>query len=105
MAIIRQVDATCLSVTQLAVATEEAFLAHPDAEVITSFPGLSVLSGARVLAEIGDDRERFADARAIKAYAGAAPVTRAPAEATWSWPGPSRTSAASGNVCPGDDFA
>jgi hypothetical protein len=30
-----------------------------------------------VLAEIGDDRSRFADARALKAYAGAAPVTRA----------------------------
>ncbi|MFD7493693.1 transposase [Streptomyces sp. NPDC059832] len=29
-----------------------------------------------MLAEIGDDRERFADARAMKAYAGAAPVTR-----------------------------
>jgi transposase len=30
-----------------------------------------------VLAEIGDDRNRFADARAVKAYAGSAPVTRA----------------------------
>ncbi|WP_459185591.1 transposase, partial [Streptomyces sp.] len=35
------------------------------------------LTGARVLAEIGDDRSRFADAKALKAYAGAAPVTRA----------------------------
>nr|WP_328707451.1 transposase [Streptomyces sp. GF20] len=77
MALIRQVDAACVSVAQLAVATEETFLVHRDAEIITSFPGLSVLSGARVLAEIGDDRERFANARAMKAYAGAAPVTRA----------------------------
>jgi ferric-dicitrate binding protein FerR (iron transport regulator) len=30
-----------------------------------------------VLAEIGDDRARFADARALKAYAGSAPITRA----------------------------
>ena len=30
-----------------------------------------------MLAEIGDDRARFADARGLKAYAGAAPVTRA----------------------------
>jgi hypothetical protein len=29
------------------------------------------------LAEIGDDPTRFADARGLKAYAGAAPVTRA----------------------------
>ena len=50
---------------------------HPDSAIITSFPGLGSLTGARVLAEIGDDRARFADARALKAYAGAAPVTRA----------------------------
>ncbi|MEV0146514.1 MULTISPECIES: transposase [unclassified Nonomuraea] len=30
-----------------------------------------------MLAELGDDRTRFADARALKAYAGAAPITRA----------------------------
>jgi len=30
-----------------------------------------------VLAEIGDDRSRFADARSLKAYAGSAPITRA----------------------------
>ncbi|WP_325052720.1 transposase [Streptomyces triticirhizae] len=32
---------------------------------------------ARALAEIGDDPDRFTDARALKAYAGSAPVTRA----------------------------
>ena len=30
-----------------------------------------------MLAEIGDDRSRFQDAKGLKAYAGAAPVTRA----------------------------
>jgi transposase len=54
-----------------------AFREHPDVEVITSFPGVGELVGARVLAEIGDDRTRFADARALKAYAGSAPITRA----------------------------
>ncbi|MFE3986408.1 transposase [Nocardia tengchongensis] len=45
--------------------------------MITSFPGLADLTGSRMLAEIGDDRHRFADARALKSYAGSAPVTRA----------------------------
>jgi transposase len=45
--------------------------------VITSFPGLGEQTGARVLAEIGDDRARFANARSLKAFAGSAPVTRA----------------------------
>lgn len=76
-ALLQQLDAACRSVADLSQATEVTFLDHPDAEIITSFPGLSVISGARILAEIGDDRERFADAKAIKAYAGAAPVTRA----------------------------
>lgn len=45
--------------------------------MLLSFPGLGVQLGARVLAEIGDDHGRFADARALKAYAGSAPITRA----------------------------
>ncbi|MGW4091412.1 transposase [Nocardia sp. NPDC004750] len=53
------------------------FRKHRDYTIITSFPGLADLTDARILAEIGDDRARFADARALKAYAGSAPVTRA----------------------------
>jgi hypothetical protein len=40
------------------------------------------VTGARILAEIGDDRDRFADARALKACAGSAPVTRASGKVT-----------------------
>jgi transposase len=44
--------------------------------------GLAELTGARILAEIGDDRARFADARGLTAYAGSAPVTRASGKAS-----------------------
>ena len=71
----------------------ESFNQHPDAGIITSFPGLGPLTGARVLAETGDDRSRFADARGLKAYAGAAPVTRASGKTTPSCTAGSRTSA------------
>jgi transposase len=77
LALLRQLEAACLAADELTEAVEESFLQHPDAEVIVSFPGLGVQLGARVLAEVGDDRERFADARGLKAYAGSAPVTRA----------------------------
>ncbi|MEU9222681.1 IS110 family transposase [Streptomyces sp. NPDC048376] len=77
LALLRQLEAACVSADDLAEASVQAFENHADAEIITSFPGLGPLSGARVLAEIGDDRTRFADARGLKAYAGAAPVTRA----------------------------
>lgn len=77
LALLRQLEAACVSADDLAEASVQAFAMHADAEIITGFPGLGPLSGARVLAEIGDDRSRFADARGPKAYAGAAPVTRA----------------------------
>lgn len=76
-ALLAMLDAACDGVAQLEEAITEAFQQHPDHAVITSFPGLGDVSGARVLAEVGDDRSRFSDARALKAYAGSAPVTRA----------------------------
>ena len=73
----RQLDAACASADDLEHAAVASFNQHPDAGIITSFPGLGPLTGARVLAEIGDDRSRFQDAKGLKAYAGAAPITRA----------------------------
>jgi transposase len=77
LALLRQLDAACASADELERAVTESFSLHPDAGIITSFPGLGPLTGARVLAEIGDDRSRFQDAKGLKAYAGAAPITRA----------------------------
>jgi transposase len=76
-ALLRQLDVACANADELAAAAVTHFEKHPDAKIITSLPGLGSLTGARVLAEIGDDRSRFADARSLKAYAGSAPVTRA----------------------------
>jgi len=56
---------------------ESHFGRHPDAEIIVSQPGLGMVLGARVLAEFGDDPDRYAGARARKNYAGTSPITRA----------------------------
>ena len=77
LALLGQLDAASTAAADLEQAVTESFNQHPDAGIITSFPGLGPLTGARVLAEIGDDRSRFADAKGLKAYAGAAPITRA----------------------------
>ena len=77
LALLGQLNAACASADDLERAVTESFNLHPDAGIITSFPGLGPLTGARVLAEIGDDRSRFQDAKGLKAYAGAAPITRA----------------------------
>jgi len=56
---------------------EEAFEDHPDAKILRSLPGLGTVLGARVLAEFGDDRTRYLDARGRKNYAGTSPITKA----------------------------
>jgi transposase len=81
-ALLRQFDAACAAADELAEAAIGHFEQHLDAEIITSFPGLGMLAGARMQAEIGDDRRRFADARGLKAFAGSAPITRASGKKT-----------------------
>src|SRR6201981_3391312 len=60
LALLGQLDAACAAAEDLEQAVIESFNQHPDAEIITSFPGLGPLTGARVLAETGDDRSRLA---------------------------------------------
>jgi transposase len=81
-ALLCQFDAACRASDDLEAAAREHFEQHPNAAVIESFPGMGTLVGARVLAEIGDDRTRFADARSLKAFAGSAPVTRSSGKKT-----------------------
>ena len=50
---------------------------HPDAKIISSQPGLGPILGARVLAEFGDDPDRYTDAKSRKNYAATSPITRA----------------------------
>jgi hypothetical protein len=62
---------------ELQAVVAEGFGRHPDADIVTSQPGLGPILGARVLAEFGDDHDRYADAKARKNYAGTSPITRA----------------------------
>ena len=64
-------------VSVLETEVNRCFGQHPDAEIITSQPGLGVILGARVLAEFGDETDRFADAKARRNYAGTSPITKA----------------------------
>jgi hypothetical protein len=50
---------------------------HPDAEIYLSQPGMGPVLGARVLAEFGDDPDRYADGKARRNYAATSPITRA----------------------------
>lgn len=60
---------------ELTAQVEESFEQHPDAEIYLSLPGMGRVLGARVLAEFGDDPERYRDAKSRKNYAGTSPIT------------------------------
>ena len=61
----------------LAGQVEQGFGQHPDVEIYRSQPGLGTILGARVLAEFGDDPDRYLDAKARKNYSGMSPITKA----------------------------
>src|SRR5688500_9713755 len=61
----------------LARQVEQGFGQHPDAEIYLSQPGLGAILGARLLAEFGDDPDRYVDAKARKHYSGMSPITKA----------------------------
>jgi transposase len=54
---------------------QELFKQHPDHDVFGSLPGTGEKLAPRLLAELGDDRERFDSPEALQCYAGTAPVS------------------------------
>lgn len=65
------------AVASLNDALAEQFSQHALAPVLTSAPGLGTVLAARILAEVGDDPDRFKTPASLRVFAGTAPVTRA----------------------------
>ena len=76
-ALVAVVGELTTQIARLEAELADRFESHPDAKVIRSLPGLGMILGARVLAEFGDDPNRYADAKSRKNYAGTSPITRA----------------------------
>jgi transposase len=74
---VRLIAALNAEIEALGEVVAEHFGRHRDAEIYLSQPGLGTVLGARILAEFGDDPDRFADAKSRKNYAGTSPITRA----------------------------
>ncbi len=56
-------------------AIREGYLAHPEHDLIDSFPGLGAVLGPRVVAVLGSDRTRWESAESLQKMSGVAPVT------------------------------
>lgn len=63
------------AIAELETELASFFEQHPDADIYLSLPGLGVILGARVLAEFGDDPERYDCAKSRRNYAGTSPLT------------------------------
>ena len=59
------------------------FLAHPDREIFSSFPGAGAVLAPRLQAAMGADRTRFFSAHEIQQYSGIAPVTDRSGKHVW----------------------
>jgi len=75
-ALINVIAALTVQIAELESALADRFEQHPDADILRSLPGLAVILGARVLGELGDDPNRYANAKARRNYAGSSPITK-----------------------------
>jgi transposase len=76
-ALVAVITEMTVQIEALEAALADRFDTHPDAKIIRSLPGLGMILGARVLAEFGDDPNRFDTGKSRKNYASTSPITRA----------------------------
>uniref|UniRef100_UPI00292D4E54 transposase n=1 Tax=Klebsiella michiganensis TaxID=1134687 RepID=UPI00292D4E54 len=62
---------------------ETLFDTLPDATLFKSLPGMGPCMAPRMLAALGDNRDRFNSAEEIQNYAGIAPVTERSGQKSW----------------------
>lgn len=55
---------------------ERLLKSHPDGALFLSLPGAGATLAAKLLAEVGDNRERYKNANSLQCEAGTAPVTK-----------------------------
>jgi transposase len=66
----------------LDAAVQHALVSHPDGTILRSFPRAGSINAAQILAELGDERERFASPDQLAAEAGVCPVSFASGKRT-----------------------
>lgn len=75
--LVRTIQTVTSELRQLTDALESAVIEHPDGALVMSLPRTGKVNAAQILAEVGDDRQRFTTKAHLAAEAGVVPVTRA----------------------------
>jgi transposase len=71
-----QLELLNAQVREITARIRDRLAEHPDAAIFLSFPGMGEITAATLLAEMGEDRNRFPTADVLLAETGTAPVTR-----------------------------
>jgi transposase len=74
--ICRQLQDVVQTIKTFDLKIADAFKAHADYPIFSSFPGAGPTLAPRLLATMGSQRERFEDAANLQHYTGIAPVTK-----------------------------
>jgi transposase len=74
LAIVAQLAPLVDAIREYDKAIDKVFTAHPDNEIFQSLPGAGKRLAPRLLAEWGDDRNRYASYESVAALAGTSPV-------------------------------
>jgi transposase len=82
-AITNQLRPLLASIAQMEKQIAELFSQHADYELFSSFPGAGPVLAPRLLAALGADRERFADASEVQQLSGIAPVIERSGKSFW----------------------
>lgn len=80
---VKQIKLVVESIKVYDVRIDELFKTLPDADIFKSLPGIGPCMGPRMLAALGDNRNRFNSAEEIQNYAGIAPVTERSGQKSW----------------------
>lgn len=70
-----QIDVLNDSIKHYDAEIKELVKKHADYEIVKNLPGASDKTHARIIAALGDDRSRYANAESLQAAAGIAPIT------------------------------
>jgi len=74
--VVRQILALNQAIEQYDQRLASQMQTHPDASIFQSLPGAGEAMAPRLLAAMGDDRQRITDAKQVQQLSGIAPVTR-----------------------------
>ncbi len=74
LALLAQLEPLLKQIEEYDEEIERLFLSHADSELFQSLPGAGARLAPRLLAEMGEDRDRYENASSLQALAGTSPV-------------------------------